>query len=46
MTEKSEKAQRHALEKEHDVLKAAEIVAHRLENKTNKSTQENYFYED
>jgi len=46
MTEKSEKAQRHALEKEHDVLKAAEIVAHRLENKTNKSAQENYFYED
>jgi type IV secretory pathway VirB4 component len=46
MTEKSEKAQRHALEKEHDVLKAAEIVAHRLENKTQASRQEGYFYED
>lgn len=46
MNEKSEKAERHALEKEHDVLKAAEIVAHRLENKTQAQHQENYFYED
>ena len=46
MTEKSEKAQRHALEQEHDVLRAAEIVAHRLENKTQSSKQEGYFYED
>ena len=46
MNEKSEKAQRHALEQEHDVLKAAEIVAHRLENKTRHQHQENYFYEN
>lgn len=46
MNEKSEKAQRHALEQEHDVLKAAEMVAHRLENKIHKQHKENYFYED
>ncbi|WP_419420698.1 conjugative transfer ATPase [Legionella sp. D16C41] len=46
MNEKTEKAERHALEKEHDVLKAAEIIAKRLENKNQKPKQEDCFYSD
>ncbi|MGQ3892034.1 conjugative transfer ATPase [Legionella sp. CNM-4043-24] len=46
LNEKSEKAERHLLEAQYDVLKAAEIVAHRLENKTQKHQMEACFYED
>ena len=46
MTEKSEKASRHLLEEQHDVLKAAEIVAERLENKTHNALEEHCFYDD
>lgn len=46
MNEKAEKAERYALEKEHDVLKAAEIVAQRLENKVRGRNAEDCFYED
>lgn len=46
MNEKSEKAERHALENDHDVLKAAEIIAYRLENKPQKQQSDDCFYED
>lgn len=46
LNEKSEKAERHALEEKYDVLQAAEIVATRLENKTRRHSAEDYFYED
>lgn len=45
MNEKFEKAERHALEKDYDVLKAAEILAERLENKSNTQNQDNCFYD-
>ena len=46
LNEKSEKAERHALEKEYDVLKAAEIIAERMESKAQRQTTQGYFYED
>ncbi|WP_058514858.1 conjugative transfer ATPase [Legionella santicrucis] len=46
MNEKSEKAERHTLEKEHDVLKAAEIIAERIENKPHKPQNEACFFDD
>lgn len=46
MTEKSEKAERFILEKEHDVLKAAELIAQRLENKTQTQRHDDCFYDD
>ncbi|HAT9060326.1 TPA: conjugative transfer ATPase [Legionella pneumophila subsp. pneumophila] len=46
MTEKSEKAQRHTLEKQHDVLKAAELLADLLENKKQSKHHDAYFYDD
>jgi type IV secretory pathway VirB4 component len=46
LNEKSEKAERHALEQQYDILKAAEIVAHRLENSVSNKNREGYFYED
>lgn len=46
MTEKSEKAQRHTLEKQHDVLKAAELLAEQLENKKQSQSHDAYFYAD
>ena len=46
MNEKNEKAKRHALEKEHDVLKAAELIAEQLENKNYSTAEEHCFYED
>ncbi|MBA2710121.1 MAG: conjugative transfer ATPase [Tatlockia sp.] len=46
LNEKSEKAERHALEEQYDVLKAAEIVAERLENKKANTIAEDCFYED
>lgn len=45
MNEKSEKAERSLLEGEHDVLKAAEIMAEKLEQKTVKTAPEAYFYD-
>lgn len=46
LNEKSEKAERHALEEQYDVLQAAEIVAHRLENKVRNLNEGSYFYEE
>lgn len=46
MNEKSEKAERHLLEQQYDVLKAAQIVAERLENKTRQNHEEHCFYDD
>lgn len=46
LNEKSEKAERHTLEKEYDVLQAAEIIAHRMENTERKNTQIGCFYDD
>ena len=46
LNEKAEKAERYALEKEYDVLKAAEIVAERLESKASRQLPEDCFYED
>lgn len=46
MTEKSEKAERFILEKEHGVLKAAELIAQRLENKTQSQRHDDCFYDD
>jgi conjugative transfer ATPase len=46
LNEKSEKAERHELEKEYDVLKAAEIVAERLESNASRQLPEDCFYED
>ncbi|AMQ28933.1 TPA: conjugative transfer ATPase [Legionella pneumophila] len=45
MTEKSEKAQRHLLEKEHDVLEAAEIMAKKLEQPKTAIHNRTYFYD-
>ncbi|HAT1795180.1 conjugative transfer ATPase [Legionella pneumophila subsp. fraseri] len=45
MTEKSEKAQRHVLEKEYDVLEAAEIMARKLEQPKTQSDNRAYFYD-
>lgn len=45
MTEKSEKAQRHLLEKEHDVLEAAEIMAKKLEQPNTATHNRAYFYD-
>jgi len=45
MTEKSEKAQRHLLEKEHDVLVAAEIMAKKLEQPKTTTNNRAYFYD-
>ncbi|STX81573.1 Type IV secretory protein VirB4 components [Legionella busanensis] len=46
MTEKQEKATRRVLEQEHGILKAAELMAHQLENKTTSSRQDDYFFDD
>lgn len=46
MTEKSEKAARHTLEKTHDVLKAAELIAEQLENKKQSHNDDACFYDD
>ncbi|EHL32592.1 hypothetical protein LDG_5183 [Legionella drancourtii LLAP12] len=46
MNEKSEKAERYALEKEHDVLKAAELIAEQLENKKQSQNNDACFYDD
>ena len=46
LNEKSEKAERHLLEEQHDILKAAEIIADRLENKASTPHHQHYFYDD
>ncbi len=46
LNEKSEKAERHKLEQEHDVLIAAEIIGKRLENQTHHTTHEHDFYDE
>ena len=46
LNEKSEKSARHALEKEYDVLKAAEMVAERMENKRQTIHSKVCFYDD
>ena len=46
MNEKSEKAERHALEQTHDVLKAAEMVAEKLENNHAHQPDKTCFYGD
>lgn len=46
MNEKSEKAERYALEKDHDVLKAAELIAEQLENKKQNNHHDACFYDD
>jgi len=46
LNEKGEKAERFALEEQYDVLKAAEIVAERLENRKSKHETEHGFYDD
>ncbi len=46
LNEKSEKADRHLLEKTHDVLKAAELVAEKMENNTTHSNDRVCFYDD
>lgn len=46
MTEKYEKAERALLEKEHGILKAAEIMAERLENKKAKGYEDDCFFDD
>lgn len=45
MTEKNEKAARNELEKEHDVLAAAEIMAQKLEQPKAASNNRAYFYD-
>lgn len=45
MTEKNEKAARNELEKEHDVLAAAEIMAKKLEQPKETSNNRSYFYD-
>lgn len=45
MTEKNEKAARNELEKEHDVLAAAEIMAQKLEQPKAASNYRAYFYD-
>lgn len=46
MNEKAEKAARKVLEEEHGVLKAAEIMAERLENKARQANEDDYFFDD
>lgn len=46
LNEKSEKATRHALEAQHDVLRAAEIVAERMENTCHDAQKNVCFYDD
>lgn len=46
LNEKSEKSERHDLEKTHDVLKAAELIAEKLENNHADSTDTTCFYDD
>ena len=46
LNEKSEKAERHILEEQYDVLKAAEIVAERMENHQADSKDSVCFYDD
>ena len=46
LNEKSEKAERHALEEHHDVLKAAELVAEKMENRNSIITDCASFYDD
>ena len=46
LNEKSEKAERHALEKTHNVLKAAELVAEKMENNHVRIEDKSYFYGD
>ena len=46
LNEKSEKSERHQLEQEYDVLKAAEIIGKRLENQTHSTTHEHDFYDE
>ena len=46
LNEKSEKAERHILEEQHDVLKAAEIVAERMENHRSDTKDSVCFYDD
>ena len=46
LNEKSEKAERHQLEQEHDVLKAAEIIGKRLENQVGFTHHEHDFYDE
>ena len=46
LTEKSEKAARHILEQQHDVLKAAELVAETLENSIQLNDCKHYFYDE
>ena len=46
MNEKAEKAARHAVESQHDVLKAAEILAEQLENPVKKHLNERFFYDE
>ncbi len=45
MNEKSEKAERHLLEKDHDALKAAEIMAEKLEQPKVSVDNRAYFYD-
>lgn len=46
LNEKSEKSERHILEKTHDVLKAAEIIAEQLENHHATPNTPTYFYDE
>lgn len=46
MNEKSEKATRHRLEQDYDVLKAAEMLAEKLESNAGRHEKEDYFYDD
>ncbi|EHL30509.1 conjugative transfer ATPase [Legionella drancourtii] len=46
INEQSEKAARHLLEEQYDVLTAAQIVADRMENKTRTLDEEHCFYDD
>ncbi len=46
LNEKAEKAERYALELQYDVLKAAEIIAERLESKAQRQMTESCFYDE
>lgn len=46
INEKEEKAARKKLEQEHGILKAAELMAHTLENPSHKTHQDDYFFDD
>lgn len=46
MNEKKEKAERASLEHDHDALKAAELMAERLENNHKSQSCEGFFYEE